>query len=455
MIQLVFPSLAKDRGVGYWLRPGNVLAARRKLMRLDFSNEWRYAFGPPEPPDRSVPFSSLLAPERASGDDLRFIVLGDTGEGDRSQYATLPLIRGLRPDFMIINGDIAYPAGRINERDHDGDDYVCGFFKPYRGLNCVIWAVPGNHEYYPEHNGREFYEIFCTRKFAKRWEEDYGLRLVCQPGTYWELKERDTTGGLVVIGLDSGKTANLDGQKNWWQVWKRDVQPDHQQHQWLIDRLERATRERQRVIIMFHIPGLVRAEHDGSTHLQEVHRIIARYACVRLVVSAHEHSYQAYQPEVFRQYVQEKHSPALLASESPHYLVSGRGGAYLNPTDFGIGKYPTCVRHPSPDQYRLQAGIARRTVDALGLSKTVTGMIVARIEKHAMADDDTTKYLSMILVEVRNFRSVQADIIVTPVFMDDLESLFDDLPPGTPVNVQSTPAPEARIRQCLQRSLIL
>ena len=458
MIEFVFPPMAKDRGVGYWLRAANLWAARRKMLRLDFSNEWRYSFGFPEPLDRSVPFSALLPPEQSDPNDLRFIILGDTGEGDRSQYATLPLIRTLQPDFMIINGDIAYPAGRINERDRNRDDYLCVFFEPYRDLNCPIWAVPGNHEYYPDHNGREFHEIFCTRKYAKRWEEDYGLRLVPQPGTFWELSEPDTTNGLVVIGLDTGKTANLDGTHHWWQVWKRREEPDHRQHDWLTERLELAARERHRVIIMFHIPGLVCAEHEASTHLTEIHRIIARYDCVRLVVSAHEHSFQSYEPQVFRRYLEEKHKPAILAAQSPHYFVSGRGGAYLSATDFGTGRYPTSIRHPSGEQYRELATVARRAVDALGLAKTLPGMAVARIEKSAiggLADDDAVKCLSLILVEVRNFRRLNTQIVVTPVFLDDLEELFADLPPGTPVNVQSAPAPIDKVRRCLQPPLIL
>ena len=68
-------------------------------------------------------------------------ILGDTGEGDTSQYALLPLLHAANPDLIIINGDVAYPAGEL-------DDFVEGFFRPYTGFGIPIWATAGNHEYY-------------------------------------------------------------------------------------------------------------------------------------------------------------------------------------------------------------------------------------------------------------------------------------------------------------------
>jgi len=106
---------------------------------------------PDRSPDRSAPFSTLVgSPLPAS---FRFLILGDTGEGDYSQYGTLPMIRAMRPSFVLINGDVAYPAGR-------NEDFERGFFTPYRGLNVPIWATPGNHEYYSTLKGAEFFGLF-------------------------------------------------------------------------------------------------------------------------------------------------------------------------------------------------------------------------------------------------------------------------------------------------------
>ncbi|MGY0390323.1 metallophosphoesterase [Nocardioides sp. WG-D5] len=110
------------------------------------------------------------------GDDLticvpevsRFLVIGDTGEQDPSQYVVAPaLARAARArsdreqaGFVLVLSDVIYPSGNVN-------DYVDGFYKPYRsnrvlGLNAPsdvrdkfalpenvpVYAIPGNHDWY-------------------------------------------------------------------------------------------------------------------------------------------------------------------------------------------------------------------------------------------------------------------------------------------------------------------
>jgi 3',5'-cyclic AMP phosphodiesterase CpdA len=449
MAKIEYPQFAKDRGPGYWLRWGNIVAARRKILRPDYTNQWRYMFGDPLTPDRSVAFSELLEPDRRQSEKFRFLILGDTGEGDKSQYGLLPLLRALKPDFMIINGDVAYPAGRISARDED-DDYVCGFFHPYRDFNCPIWAVPGNHEYYGEGRGREFYNIFCSQVYASRWES-YGLRLVQQPSMFWELKEPDRQNDLVVIGIDSGQAANLDGTtKKWWEVWKQSHPGDPTQLDWLSDRLRKAQRDGHSVIIMFHIPGLVREEHDNKTHLKTLHQIIGSYSCVKLVVCGHEHNYQHYSPATFERYLQEKHQ-ASISNPDLQYIVSGGGGAYLTTTAFKSGQYPSKYLYPTPDQWREFAKTAQKIVDELRLSKTFVARGAALFEKAALADADQAKYLNILMVDVDR-SSPKTVTTVTPVFLDDIERIYGHLPVDTVVNVadRNPQVDGAAIAACLQ-----
>ena len=65
----------------------------------------------------------------ADKEKVSFMVLGDTGEGDDSQYQVLAR-SGRRPqdtDFMFIVSDVIYPAGDIG-------DYRDKFYWPYCGL---------------------------------------------------------------------------------------------------------------------------------------------------------------------------------------------------------------------------------------------------------------------------------------------------------------------------------
>src|SRR3954468_14826611 len=72
-----------------------------------------------------------------------FIVAGDTGEGDASQWAVVPRIEQIaeQTDFMVIASDVIYPAGGV-------DDYENKFFRPYERYPRPIYAVPGNHDWY-------------------------------------------------------------------------------------------------------------------------------------------------------------------------------------------------------------------------------------------------------------------------------------------------------------------
>lgn len=432
-VELVFPEFSKHRGIGYWRRGSNIWASRRKLFRADQSNRWRYAFHGDSPPifDRSADFASLVSPNRSGPDLFRFVIIGDTGEGDRSQYSLVPVIRHLKPDFMIINGDVAYPAGR-------DEDFLEGFFRPYRGLGIPIWAVPGNHEYYSPNKGREFFETFCTRNQGARWA-NHGLRLVPQPATFWEL--RDRTGGtpLTVIALDSGQSAYLDGNGK--------SQPhDTEQHQWLWWRLEEAQKENRRVIVLFHIPGLVGAKHVSKTHMSTAHRMLASFSCIRLVVCAHEHNHQAYSPATFGRYLVSEHNAPALGHAFPHYIVSGHGGATVGHTDFKNEPYPVDDRFPTPDDWREHWRLGTRVVEKY-LGKSALGRIVGLFSKGATSDDDYPGLLSFLLVEV----SAGGNATVSVFRLDDLRGLYD-LQDGAKVPIEdpSIPLSDQEVKKRLQ-----
>lgn len=75
-------------------------------------------------------------------DDFSFMLLGDTGEGDVSQFATIPalLASSQGTEFAVIASDVIYPAGDVNQ-------YVGKFFLPYGSYPRPIYAVPGNHDW--------------------------------------------------------------------------------------------------------------------------------------------------------------------------------------------------------------------------------------------------------------------------------------------------------------------
>lgn len=431
--RFVLPAIEKTRGPLYWIRPANWWAGRRRFFRTDHSNDWRYEFlrdelalnppvGFPSDPDaRTRPYSWLI--DRPGAGGFSFVILGDTGEGDASQYALLPLIRALNPDFMIINGDVAYPAGNVN-------DYRFGLFEPYRDLGIPIWAVPGNHEYYSEGRGREFFDVFCSTVAAAQWQE-HGLVLRPQPGSYWELGEAGSP--LVILGVDSGQSGALDGKKGFLGLMKR--KDDEKQHKWLEWRLRAAAERNASVIVLFHIPKLVDASSKDGIGLTRLHAILSRYACVKLVVTAHIHNLQCYEPGSFQRFLNDltKVPPATRAN----YLVSGGGGAYLGSTEFQ-GPYLPAQRYPTPERFAELSRTGQELIHKLGIEKMIGGdilaglggMLAGRAEK---TDADQMKMLSLIHCECRPGQPAT----VTPYYFDDLAELYPEWPDGTPVDVQN------------------
>lgn len=109
--------------------------------------------------------------ERGDLDDFAFMLIGDTGEGDVSQYAVMPAFNAVGADteFTVIASDVIYPAGDVNH-------YVEKFFVPFAGYPHPVYAIPGNHDWLDGLAG--FMRHFCaadppTEKFRpprrQRW----------------------------------------------------------------------------------------------------------------------------------------------------------------------------------------------------------------------------------------------------------------------------------------------
>ncbi|HEY5821393.1 MAG TPA: hypothetical protein VIT20_05430, partial [Propionibacteriaceae bacterium] len=111
-------------------------------------------------------------------DDTRFLVVGDPGEQDPSQYFVSPVLSAasrpavaadgasVRCGFVVVMSDVIYPAGEV-------DDYEDGVYRPYRTtpegdekadflVEPPIIGVPGNHDWYDGLAG--FMYHFCGRE---------------------------------------------------------------------------------------------------------------------------------------------------------------------------------------------------------------------------------------------------------------------------------------------------
>ena len=154
----------EDRGRRFsWLDPRTLWQSRR--------NEWiaRFLKDPVDDERRRLVAAQLQRPDvpkdfiidRSDLDSASFLVLGDTGEGDESQFALVPPLLEVGKDthFMVICSDVVYPDGDVNE-------YLKKFCRPYKDYPKPIYALPGNHDWYDGLSG--FMVNFCGAEPSNR-----------------------------------------------------------------------------------------------------------------------------------------------------------------------------------------------------------------------------------------------------------------------------------------------
>ncbi|MFH0519955.1 metallophosphoesterase family protein [Streptomyces sp. M41] len=260
---------------------------------------------------------------RDDPDRFSFLVVGDTGEGDDSQYAVVPglLKTGQDTRFAVIASDVIYPVG-------SADDYATKFFRPYQDYQAPIYAIPGNHDWYEDLGA--FMRVFCDdtpppapepapRRFSRAWlrsllwhrpRETDGESLAqarqlrsaaaqraVQPGPYWAID----AGPVRIVGIDTGLLGTIDAEQG---RWLREVSKD----------------PRPKILITGR-PLYVDGEHrpcaiEGGGTVDEIVRDPAhRYVAA---IGGDIHNYQRY--------------PVKVAGRTVQYVVAGGGGAFMHAT---------------------------------------------------------------------------------------------------------------------------
>ncbi|MGH3835791.1 MAG: metallophosphoesterase family protein [Pseudonocardiaceae bacterium] len=313
---------------------------------------------------------------RSAGDTVSVLIIGDTGEGDNSQYAVAgPLVdMSKNADFAVICSDVVYPTG-------DLDDYGRAFHHPYRNLKVPVYAVPGNHDWYDGLHG--FMHYFCRlddagyrpdfgrgpaallagllwrRSSQARAQTDPAANGIVgkelpppnplQPAPYFAID----AGPVRFVGIDIGITGEMD----------------EDQYHWL-KRVSFDAAERPKILLTGK-PIYVDNEHHpgrvvGTT--ETVDDIVtdprANYV---MAIGGDVHNYQRYPVPV-------------AGGRTIQYVVSGGGGAYLHATHRippvnvnGVNEstfrcYPlrrdSLARFSQVIDGRLSRGFGRITIDA-------------------------------------------------------------------------------------------
>ncbi|MDH2424204.1 metallophosphoesterase [Sphaerisporangium sp. TRM90804] len=305
-----------------WLHPRTLWRSRNEILAQllgDPSNEVRRRWIAARE-ERGADPGFRVKPE--VGADYSFLVIGDTGEGDASQYAVVPGLLKIGEDtsFAVVVSDVIYPTG-------SGNEYGDKFFRPYQDYKAPIYAIPGNHDWYDGLGG--FMRVFCDAPALSGGRPKFslspaGLRGLLwrkpepidearlakaralrsrpeqraeQPAPYWVID----LPGLMLVGIDTGITGTVDRDQG---AWLRAVSAD----------------PRPKVLITGKPIYDRNSYHpcpieDGGTVDDIVRDPAHNYVAA---IGGDTHNYQRYPVEVDGRVIQ--------------YIVSGGGGAFTHAT---------------------------------------------------------------------------------------------------------------------------
>ena len=178
-----------------------------------------------------------IEPQGVDGSgDFSFLVIGDPGEGDASQYSLISsyLKLGLREKvkFLVVSSDVIYPAGSMH-------DYEANFYLPFQGFAKPIFAIPGNHDWFDALEGfnANFLEPKAARAAlearvdadhgltstneqriegllaeAARFRQFYAVDVAKQRAVFFELQ----TDGFALLAIDTGILRTVDERQWAW-----------------------------------------------------------------------------------------------------------------------------------------------------------------------------------------------------------------------------------------------
>jgi hypothetical protein len=191
------------------------------------------------------------APAAGSGDEVRFVAIGDMGSGGPDQIAVLDQMKTVPFDLMLTVGDNAYESGTLAQFEQN-------FFRVYADILQYVPVFPtaGNHDYHTD-DAAPFRQVFALPENGgpeglERW---YSFD--------W--------GDVHFVGIDTEVLGSA-------------------QLEWLEQDLGR--NELPWVIVYGHRPPYSSGEHGNELDVREMlSPIFARHG-VRVYLAGHDHHYE-------------------------------------------------------------------------------------------------------------------------------------------------------------------
>ena len=196
-----------------------------------------------------------LSPTVTTEKGVVVVAVGDIAQPTGHQAETAALTKSLKPNLVLIAGDLAYYDGSKKQ-------FQTLFLPPWGALGSKTWAVPGNHEYRTENaNG--------YRGVAK----SFNWPMQTTGELWWD--KNIPNSNWAVIGLDSEKVSGDAGA---------------QQVAFLKAALSR--HQGQPTIVFWHRPRFSLGKYGDAKDVDKLWQPLAADKDIRIVIWGHEHNYQ-------------------------------------------------------------------------------------------------------------------------------------------------------------------
>ena len=255
--------------------------------------------------------------------DFSFLIVGDPGEGDASQYILHDqIVRNASKDlvkFVVISSDVVYPDGALK-------DYEKNFWLPMKGVTKPVYAIPGNHDWYDALEGfaATFFDstaaslamharrnadlnltsagsekISAQIKEASRLRNEYDVPTGFQQAPYFQLQTKD----FAFISIETGIGRRID-----------DLQMN-----WLKQTLKAA--EGKFIFVLLGHPFYAIGEYQGNMNpdFEKLHQLLKR-AGAKIAMAGDTHDLEYY--------VEPPTNTG--TGKNMYHFVNGGGGAYLS-----------------------------------------------------------------------------------------------------------------------------
>jgi hypothetical protein len=237
------------------------------------------------------------------------------------------------PAFFFHLGDVVYSFG-------EPQYYYDQFYEPFRAYDAPIFAVPGNHDGFPEEGKAPLFAFlrnFCASSPGRSPDAGALVRsTMTQPGVYFTLNApcvsiiglySNVLEGPGVISSEGGRYPLGDQQLEFLTAELKRLKPERE-----------ANPPQRAVVLAVHHPTLtVDAKHGGSRGLEED----LDKACTQaglypdLVLSGHAHLYQR-----FNRSVGGADLPYIVAGCGGHGLGVAAKGKTTLPADYELAAGP-------------------------------------------------------------------------------------------------------------------